>query len=557
MKAAIYARYSTELQSADSIGDQFRVCERLAERHGFTVGKRFSDAAITGGTAVRPGYQELLRGARAKEFKIILAEDTSRLWRSLPEQWRAVAELLDAGLHIVTQDIDTRSDNFKILLSMHGAMADVYRDQIAYRTRRGLEGKARSGKPTGGRAFGYIAARDSATGQREIHPDQACTVRQIFQWYAEGKSPRWIAGELNRRGVPSPGASWHRTSERLNSKRKRGWASTAIHGDRTRGTGILNNRAYVGEIVWNRSTWKRSVADSKQRRWELNDDSVLVTHHEERLRIVPQDLWDAVKARQGDIVRASANVRAALRARGRQPRYVLSGILVCAECGASFRNVNSREFGCASHQDGGVAACTNGIRVAVHVAERKLLHELVAEILSPEGIALLERQVLDRVRRQASCEAGPIPKEQNVEISKKAAEIEQLRSLMKAGSLSQTVALAAIDKAEEELRTLQRTHPIQAERDTARIIRMLPRAASSLRERLGAGNLGLRNPRSVMQARALLFEMFGGKVPLRPGNTNAGERPYLVARVGVNRSVLLEAAASAAGCMECGSGGRI
>ena len=53
MKAAIYARYSTELQSADSIGDQFRVCERLAARHGFTVGKRFSDAAITGGTAER------------------------------------------------------------------------------------------------------------------------------------------------------------------------------------------------------------------------------------------------------------------------------------------------------------------------------------------------------------------------------------------------------------------------------------------------------------------------------------------------------------------------
>src|SRR6185437_16799815 len=98
----------------------------------------------------------------------------------------------------------------------------------------------------------------------------------------------------------------------------------------------------------------------------------------------------------------------------------------------------------------------------------KLLHELVAEILSPEGIALLERQVLERVRRQESCEAGPVPKEQNVEVSKKAAEIEQLRSLMKAGSLSQTVALAAIDKAEEEVRALKRTHPIQEEREAAR-----------------------------------------------------------------------------------------
>ena len=46
MKAAIYARYSTENQSADSIDDQFRVCERLAERHGFTVVERFSDRRL-------------------------------------------------------------------------------------------------------------------------------------------------------------------------------------------------------------------------------------------------------------------------------------------------------------------------------------------------------------------------------------------------------------------------------------------------------------------------------------------------------------------------------
>lgn len=84
---------------------------------------------------------------------------------------------------------------------------------------------------------------------------------------------------------------------------------------------------------------------------------------------------------------------------------------------------------------------------------------------------------------------------------------------------------------------------------------MRPSAAFSLRERLGAGNFGLRNPRSIMQTRALRFEMFGGKVPQRRGNANAGEHPYLVARVGVNRSILLKVATSPAGCMECGSGG--
>jgi hypothetical protein len=59
----------------------------------------------------------------------------------------------------------------------------------------------------GGRAYGYIAARDAASGEREVHLEQAQTVRRIFHWFADGKSPRWIAGELNRLGVPSPGAS--------------------------------------------------------------------------------------------------------------------------------------------------------------------------------------------------------------------------------------------------------------------------------------------------------------------------------------------------------------
>lgn len=552
MKAALYARYSTENQSADSIEDQHRVCARLAERHGFTVVDRFSDAAISGGTSERPGYQALLGAARARRFKVIVAEDTSRLWRNLAEQWRAVAELLDAGVHIVTQDIDTRSENFKILLSVHGAMADVYRDQIAYRTRRGLEGRARQGKPTGGRAFGYIAARDTPSANREIHPEQAETVRRIFSWYAAGKSPRWIAGELNRLEVPSPGASWNRTSDRLYAKRRRGWVSTAIHGDRSRGTGILNNRLYIGEVLWNRSTWKRSAADSKQRRWQLNDAAQVVTHREDRLRIIPQPLWDAVKARQQAVEGMTVKLRGALR-RGPLPRHVLSGLLMCQQCGGAFRCVNGREYGCATHRDGGDAGCTNGVRVRIDLAETKLLDRLVEEMLSPEGVALLERRIREHVR-SANRLPRETPRPQASQVANKRAEIDQLRALMKAGTLSQAVAQAAIEKADEEIQTLERMVPAKEEKDATRIIRMLPRAAQVLRDRIRGGNLGLRDPRSIVQGRNALFAMFGGKVPLRPAEVKQGEKPYLIARVGLNRTVLLEAAA---GCVNFGSGGRI
>ena len=68
--------------------------------------------------------------------------------------------------------------------------------------------------------------------------------------------------------------------------------------------------------------------------------------------------------------------------------------------------------------------------------------------------------------------------------------------------------------------------------------------------------LGLRDPRSIIQGRNTLFGMFGGKVPLRRALAKAGEKPYLIARVGLNREALLEAA-SAGSCVKFGSGGRI
>src|SRR5690606_35706935 len=160
--------------------DQFRVCERIAEREHFEIVARFEDRGISGGTAQRPGYQAMLEAARAREFDVIVAEDTSRLWRELSEQWRALKELSDLRVHVVGHGIDTRREEAKILLAVSGAMAEAYRDEIARRTRRGLEGKAMASRPTGGRAYGYVAARDGGTGKVEVDSDAAEVVRRIF-----------------------------------------------------------------------------------------------------------------------------------------------------------------------------------------------------------------------------------------------------------------------------------------------------------------------------------------------------------------------------------------
>lgn len=143
--------------------------------------------------------------------------------------------------------------------------------------------------PREGKAFGYIAARDGDTGQIEVNAQEAAIVRRIFELYAGGVCPRAIAAKLNADGVASPGSSWNRTV-----RRKAGWVGSAIHADVNRGSGILNNQRYIGVIAWGRSHWKRGAADSLKRRVSMNAKP-LHQEHDERLRIVPQELWDRVR----------------------------------------------------------------------------------------------------------------------------------------------------------------------------------------------------------------------------------------------------------------------
>ena len=91
-------------------------------------------------------------------------------------------------------------------------MNELFLDALRDKTRRGLEGAARRGMSVGGRASGYnsepvVDELGRFTAFRALpYEEHARWVRQIFEWYEAGKSPRWIAAELNRLNVPSPGA---------------------------------------------------------------------------------------------------------------------------------------------------------------------------------------------------------------------------------------------------------------------------------------------------------------------------------------------------------------
>ena len=74
MRAAIYARCSSNNQRDASIDDQFRQCKKRIGQEGWSLTEVYSDHAISGASTLRPGYQKMLEDARNGTFDILIAE---------------------------------------------------------------------------------------------------------------------------------------------------------------------------------------------------------------------------------------------------------------------------------------------------------------------------------------------------------------------------------------------------------------------------------------------------------------------------------------------------
>ena len=83
MRAALYARYSSDQRRSASIADQLRLCREYAERQAWHVAAEFQDAALSGASLMRPGFQALMRESLSGSFDIVLAESLDRFSRAI------------------------------------------------------------------------------------------------------------------------------------------------------------------------------------------------------------------------------------------------------------------------------------------------------------------------------------------------------------------------------------------------------------------------------------------------------------------------------------------
>jgi site-specific DNA recombinase len=223
----------------------------------------------------------------------------------------------------------------------------------------------------------------------EIEPTQAATILRIFTSYAGGHPLTKIVRALNEENVPGAIRS------------EKGWSPATI-------SRILDNEKYAGRWVWNKTESRRDPRTGRRRRF-VKPESEWVVREDEELRIVPQELWETVRARRKEMHRTWPGGSGKRGFSGEQgsrqahfPTHLLAGAMVCGSCGATIAQVSGKNggyYGCLAATKG---ACENKTLVRRTLAEKVILEAVKDELADPEHVAYVLRRVEEEVAKLRS-----------------------------------------------------------------------------------------------------------------------------------------------------------
>lgn len=211
MKSAIiYARYSSERQSEQSIEGQLRVCRDFAQRNGLNIVGTYIDRAMTGTNDNRAEFQRMLSDSDTpQEWEIVLVYALDRFGRNSIEialnkqRLKKNGKILISATQRTSQNIDGSQNLDGIILeNVMIGIAEYYSAELSQKIRRGQrESREKGNFVGGGIAFGYKVVNKKVL----LNDSEAEVVRYIFKQYASGVNAREIIDILNKRGLSQKG----------------------------------------------------------------------------------------------------------------------------------------------------------------------------------------------------------------------------------------------------------------------------------------------------------------------------------------------------------------
>lgn len=205
-KAVIYARYSSDSQTEQSIEGQVRVITEYAKSHKIPIIDSYIDRAISGTREDRPEFQRMLREAKRKGFGYVLVYKFDRFSRDRLTSLMSKRELGKCGVKVISVTEYISDDPQGILFeSIIDGYAEYYSAELAQKVRRGNRESRIKGLYTGGPVmYGYKIVEK----KYQIVEDEAIIVQKIFEDVTSGRMQKDICDELNSKGITHRGSKF-------------------------------------------------------------------------------------------------------------------------------------------------------------------------------------------------------------------------------------------------------------------------------------------------------------------------------------------------------------
>ncbi len=455
MKAAIYARYSSENQSEKSIEDQIRVCKNYLGEHDMSVDDKhiYIDEAISGSVVNRPGLQALEKAAENKEFEAVAVDDLSRLSRSNHQMLTLVLKFdyLQIKLISVSDGIVTDDDNSKLGIHIRGLINELYLDDLRKKTMRGLEGQKLRGFSTGESVYGYYSqpvgelkldrkGRPKYEGRvHKINLEEAEIVKRIYKEFIEGKSLNSIVRGLNR--------------DKISTKKgfSGGWNLSTV-------SRILKSKRYKGLWIWKK--WKNAKDPMTGKiKKVLRPEEEWLSSSREDLVIIDKETWEKAQKRWREI-NGTWPIRKKRQSKVKQKSYIhanplhlLAGLMKCYCCGGAIVLISGKGSGYYGCYNAKRKTCSNSLLVPRKRVEKTIISELKGRLLTAENLEYVYKRIEELIAKGLNDVPEQI-KKKKAQYDKTLREVQNYLNYIKVGNFSKAVseALKEAERKNEDLK---------------------------------------------------------------------------------------------------------
>ena len=337
--AAIYVRLSKEdgdvasaaKAESNSISNQKNLIKDfLKDKDDIIVVSERVDDGYSGSNFERPGFQMMMDDIRRGTVDCVIVKDLSRFGREYIDSGKYIERLFPAlGVRFiaVNDHIDSNEESSRddIVVPFKNLMNDAYCRDISIKIRSHLEVKRRNGEYIG--AFTPYGYKKDENDRSRLVPDlyAAGVVKDIFRMKLHGMSQTAIADCLNEQGILSPMEYKHslgiRIQDNFKTHEQAEWSSMSVRR-------VLENEVYVGTLTQGKHSTPnhkiKKIMDKPEEEWIRIEGN-----HEP---VISKREFAIVQRLLGMDTRTSPN---------EDEVYVLSGLAVCADCGAPMikRNV--------------------------------------------------------------------------------------------------------------------------------------------------------------------------------------------------------------------------